>query len=100
MTQERREARTGTNPWPSGAILLPDPTRGPGLWYTPTVWTVSLWFRKEFRDWLVQGKDHLGCVVPSEGPRSHKTLAKARDDAERLFATLTGSPRRETWPYR
>ena len=96
---DRYEVRTGENFFSGGMLYLPD---ADGVrWYVPAIWTVCVYFRPQWKDWAVQAwEDHLEGLVVPDGPRAHKTLAKARDDAEGLFAVLTGAPRRESWPYR
>jgi hypothetical protein len=96
----RTESCTGINDHPGGMLYLPDETGA--CHYVPAVWTVTVSEVKtaSYRpDWTVQGTDQVGCVVPAEGPRTHKSLAKARKDAAALFATLTGAPRQEPWPH-
>ena len=63
-------------------------------------WTVTIAYRKEFKDWTVLGTEaHIkGLQVPALGPSSHKSLAKAREKAAWLLATLTSSLEAK-WPY-
>lgn len=67
----------------------------------PTEWTVRIWPRPEWNDVAVQAfEKHTGAVVPAAGPRGHKTLGQARDDAESLFAVVTCSRTVQPWPHR
>jgi hypothetical protein len=90
----RHETRTGVN--------RSDLIHTPGKVPVPTEWTVVVWQRvhnPSSKDWAVQGFErHLTGLVSQL--RSYPTLARARDEAERLYATLTGSLHVERWPAR
>ena len=90
----RHETRTGANRF--------DLIHTPGEVPIPAEWTVVIWQRvhnASAKDWAVQGfESHVPGLVSQL--RHYPTLAKARDEAEWLYAILTGSLDVETWPAR
>ena len=90
----RHETHTGLNRF--------DLIHIPGEVPVPAEWTVVVWHRvhnPSNKDWAVQGfESHVPGLVSQL--RSYSTLAKARDEAEWLYAILTGSMHVESWPAR
>lgn len=99
------ESRTGKNPfsfiYKSGQVPFPEE------------WTVTVSYNEANRystPWEVMatetatgakiGSSDSGLYPDPARPRQHKTLGRARDDAEDLFATCVSAMWAEPWPFR
>lgn len=88
------ERRTAENP--RDLVYFEGRVPVPAVW-TVRVWRCPLWHDVTHHCYMVQASEQrTGARVPS-APRRYATLARARKDAQHLFAVVTGAMVVEPW---